>query len=219
MAINKLEKITIFSLESGVKVEAQYNPKEVSFQKSVSWADQESHGSDYPGLQFTAGGAVTVSVELLFDLYESGGDVRPIIDQIMSLAKVMDSERKRPPLVTLMWGGANVLFTGPFTGVVESLSTKYTMFTASGVPCRAVATVALKQADTVGTEGSETSLQMENVNNAAELTNMASKHGMTMKQLLDANPQIENPNSYKGPVQIPVTKEVPPKPQETIPES
>lgn len=201
---SQLQKITIRSVDGPqIVVSAQYNPKEVSFQKSVKWADQESQGDDFPGLQFSAGGAVTMSLELLFDKYEEGGDVRKYINQLMALAQV-DPKLKRPPVVQLVWGGQRgVLFSGGFVGVVESLTTKYTMFTPEGIPCRAVATVALKQAEDVKANeevgGSHYQHKGDKVtcSSSQELANLAKKHGMDLGQLCDAN-GIDDPAKFKG---------------------
>jgi len=155
MSSDTLEKIAIMSLETSVVVRADYNPKELSFDKKATWTDDSSGtNTDFPSLQFTAGAAMTVSVELLFDAYESDDrDVRPAINGLLSLALIDDS-LKRPPMVKVVWGSSNIIGSGQFTGVVESVTTKYTMFTSDGVPCRATATVSIKQAEEVSVNAS-----------------------------------------------------------------
>lgn len=147
---NGLAKVMIVSLEGGPDITAEFNPKELSFSKSVGWSDDsQGTGTDFPALQFTAGKAIKLSVELLFDKFEESGDVRGIVQSVMKLALIRD-DLKRPPMVQLIWGSSDVLFTGGnFTGVVTDVTTKYTMFLNDGVPCRAVVSVSLTQAVSV----------------------------------------------------------------------
>ena len=145
---NNIQRITIFSDETGVSVEADFNPKELSFEKSAGWTEESGgKGMDCPNFQFTNGKAIKMSVELLFDAYEKETkDVRPAITKLMSFVHVVD-KLERPPKVRVVWGSnKTILFNnGQFEGVVESVSTKYTMFTANGIPCRATATVSMTQ--------------------------------------------------------------------------
>jgi phage protein U len=66
------------------------------------------------------------------------------------MASVLDStsskeDQRRPHLCVATWG---TTIKG-FKCVIESLSTKYTMFSAAGAPLRATCTVKLKEADVV----------------------------------------------------------------------
>ncbi len=143
------KKIILFAEEVNTFVPAQYNPKEVKFGKTVSWSSSENNQIDYPYLQFNGGKAVEITLNLLFDLYEEGGDVRPFINGLMFLTYIHPA-LKRPPMVRLKWGAQqDVLFSGGFQGVVKSVNVTYTMFNDDGVPCRAVAEVALVQAEKV----------------------------------------------------------------------
>lgn len=142
-----LEKITIVPLEGSLpSVSAQYNPKELSFSKSVQYQDEDGAGRDYPTVQFTQGQAISISVELFFDHYESGGDVRGDASTVLAMCMIDDS-LNRPPMVELVWGGANPAFNGAkFYGVIESANVKYTMFDGAK-PVRASISVTIKQAD------------------------------------------------------------------------
>ncbi len=151
--MSKFKKIAIQSLdpECPVKIEADFNPKELSFEKSAGWTEESGgKGLDFPNLQFTNGKAIKMSVELLFDAYEKDTkDVRPVITNLMQLVHVCEP-LERPPVVQVVWNSSDVLFNGgKFIGVVESISTKYTMFTSDGIPCRATATISMTQADKI----------------------------------------------------------------------
>ena len=176
--MSSLEKVTIFSLEgSKITVEAQYNPKELSFSKSVQYDDKSGDRVDYPTLYFTTGQAITLSVEFFFDRYEAVGEKKDVRNDVSALVKLchIDSSLGRPPMVQIIWGGGNPLFKdGSFTGVLTDASVKYTMFSGS-VPVRASVTVSIKQADIVrlkeqkddGTyddkKGTETSLSRQSL--------------------------------------------------------
>jgi hypothetical protein len=139
-------KCSISSLDSGVSVEAHFNPRELSVEKQVPWNEQKTSKGDKPKLEFTDAAPATLTVELLFDTYESGGDVYgQYISKLEKLTQIIDpgsddKERKRPPKCMFKWGSFP-----PFKGVIEQLAVKYTMFFGDGTPCRATATVKMKE--------------------------------------------------------------------------
>ena len=167
--MSSLEKVTIMSVEDenvfkNIYVTSMYNPKELSFTKSVNWATVASGSrADFPNLQYTSGSAINLSVELFFDRYEDGGDVREDVRKIMQFVHKHDElDNGRPPKVQLVWGQSGGEASGgagsnsdplglgkPFTGVVKSAETKYTMFLEDGTPCRASVKVTITQADVV----------------------------------------------------------------------
>ena len=168
--MDKFEKVTIVSLdeELPIFVTSKYNPQTLSFTKQVSWSPNNSGAkTDYPSLQFSKGNAIKLSIELFFDKYEEGGDVRPEILTLMQFVHVCPEIDKefggRPPKAQLIWGGkaggsiASRVSSGidplgigkPFQGVVESVKTDYTMFLENGTPCRASVKVDLVQADAI----------------------------------------------------------------------
>jgi nucleoid-associated protein YgaU len=51
----------------------------------------------------------------------------------------VNEDKHRPPKVMFTWGGFK------FTGFIESLTVRYTMFLPDGKPCRATANVSLKE--------------------------------------------------------------------------
>jgi len=128
-------KVLDADLEPGEEIEVQFNPGEVSVDKSVTYAEQDVPGLDSPIQQFVSGTAETLSVELFFDVYEDRGedqprDVRELTDEVNRLLLV-DGERHAPPIVKFAWG------TISFTAVVESGNTTFTMFRRDGTPVRA----------------------------------------------------------------------------------
>jgi hypothetical protein len=136
-----LEKAKLINVDKSTTQEVLFNPKEYSIQKSVQWEPHKAPGLDTPEQEFTSGNPAVLSVELFFDTYEDNASVKDHTDKIMTLALV-DADSHRPPLVTFQWGD----FT--FTGVIESLAMRYTMFLSTGKPCRATANLSIKEAKT-----------------------------------------------------------------------
>jgi hypothetical protein len=164
-------KLTIGSLDdSSQTVKAQYNPKELQVDQAVPWKKPDSanktgsQGGSGAGdggktLEFTGAEGRTMSVELLFDGYEPGNgravDVASQVKILETLAAVRDPNRKeeeyrRPHHCVVSWGDRGL---PKFKCVIESLTTKYSMFSSDGQPLRATCTVKLKEADAVDKKG------------------------------------------------------------------
>lgn len=141
--------------DTNLTVKAQYNPKELQVDKNIPWKKKDqANKANTSGLhlEFTGAEGRTMSVELLFDEYEKGnaGDVGPLVKSLNDMASVWqgsspDEDKRRPHLCVVTWGTT----INTFKCVIESLSTKYTMFSSKGVPLRATCTVKLKEANAV----------------------------------------------------------------------
>jgi hypothetical protein len=165
--VPKSGKITITSIDDReLSVEAQFNPKELQIDRTVPWSptgeankdsksDQAKHNQGIH-LEFTGAQGRTLSVELLFDAFEKhAGDgfkvgIADKVHTLEALASVRKpgskkEDDRRPHHCMVTWGGA----LRGFRCVIESLSTKYTMFDTNGNPLRATCTVKLKEADSV----------------------------------------------------------------------
>ena len=156
--------------DSELEVQAQYNPKELLIDKTIPWQShnerdnratgrrkkkQQQKGKTPGQADFEFNGAPTrsMSLELLFDGYESNTSIEPKVQALEIMSSVMDTEdedKKRPHHCVVAWGDQQ---TGmrPFRCIIESLQTKYTMWNRNGVPLRATCTVKLKEADFMGT--------------------------------------------------------------------
>lgn len=133
--------LTIKSLESETPaVVASFNPKELTIDKSVAWATDPASTEDDPAMRYVGPVPRTLQVILTF---EDRTDVRPILATLENLARV-DEKMKRPPRVRVDWIGG----LPPFEGVIESIGTKYTMFTSEGFPARATAWLRMREART-----------------------------------------------------------------------
>lgn len=137
LAITPLDKMK--EKVKAKKLEALFNPKEYTISKSVPWNPQATAGLDAPEMQFTMGQGETLQLELFFDTFEKRTPVTDYTDKLHKMA-LIDSELHRPPMVLLSWGKLS------FTGVIESLTHRFTMFLEDGTPVRATCSVNLREA-------------------------------------------------------------------------
>ena len=162
-------KLTIGSVDDPDEahtVVAQYDPKELQIDKNVPWqkhnqANKTGSQADEKGkvhLEFTGAEGRTLQIELLFDQYElkdrPGGTstVGKLIGILETLATVRsatssDEKMRRPHLCLLTWGANSKNGLPSFQCVINSISTKYTVFDSDGTPLRATCTVKLQEAD------------------------------------------------------------------------
>ena len=124
-----------------------FNPSEYSIEDSSKWEEQERN-TEKPELQYTGGERRKLSMDLFFDSYEEGQDVRQFTRQIAHLLEV-DTTNNRPPVCTLEWGESSSQPPNdadfPFVGVLESLKQQFVLFKSDGTPVRARLTVSFKQ--------------------------------------------------------------------------
>ena len=154
-----LAKLTIVNLDELVSrdkpskgLEAQYNPKEIQIDHQVKWTPSTTNQGDHPEMTFGGGNARSLQIELFFDTYADYEDGKPkdvhvmYVSKLQELMLVMSTSRgegmQRPPRVQLLWGDD----LPRFIGVIESVSTKYTMFLPDGTPCRCTCSVKFKEA-------------------------------------------------------------------------
>lgn len=152
MALEKafLSKV---SPASGARVPFLFNPSEYTVEKGNQFAEIGIPGLGSPLLQFVRGGSKTMKMDLFFDTYEqrkvdgktypAHSDVRELTDQVTDLMAI-DAETHAPPVCLFTWGKPEEKGKA-FTGVIESVSKKFTMFLSDGTPVRATLSVAFKE--------------------------------------------------------------------------
>ena len=138
-------KLKIASLDTVdyTVVEAQYNPRELSFDHAVPWQRREGY---YQYGEQTTGRSL--SIEMFFDAFERG-DIQDDLDTLEMFANIIDptsyrEEKRRPHHCIVTWG---VQSFEPFRCVIENLATKYTMFARDGRPLRATCSLKLREAN------------------------------------------------------------------------
>lgn len=150
-------KLTIGSLDNPkLQVAAQYNPHELAVERTIEWqakATQQKivHGHNHTPRNHLEIGNVKsreMTLELLFDNFETGRSVEPIVNALDTMATSrspdeQDEELRRPHQCIVAWGEEGMR---PMPCVITGLTVKYTMFSRDGVPLRAIATVKVKEA-------------------------------------------------------------------------
>jgi hypothetical protein len=142
MSGGNVTKAVFINLEGGGPFQVQYNPTAFQYDKAVTWQEHEAQGTDKPSpIEFQKNSPATLSMDLLFDTTNEGGDVREKwVNGILFLTNPMVKpskgeagklDKKRPPRVTFMWSSFK------FTGVIASANVTYLMFASSGTPVRA----------------------------------------------------------------------------------
>jgi hypothetical protein len=149
MSGGNVTKAVFINLEGGGPFQVQYNPTAFQYDKAVNWQPQESQGSSGPPLEFQKNSPASVSMDLLFDTTNEGGDVREKwVNGILHLTNPMVAPtsgeagqlaKKRPPKVCFMWSSFK------FTGVIASANVTYLMFASSGTPVRAKVNVKMTE--------------------------------------------------------------------------
>lgn len=139
----ELEYLTILSKPfSGgswsERLTAKFNPNQISIQKSASMTENPRRQSNTPNNNFNHGNAATLTMDLFFDTYEDGRDVRDFTKELYNLVNVEGSEH-RSPLCKLVWGKEL------FQGILQSLNQRFTLFLPSGLPVRATAGCTFKE--------------------------------------------------------------------------
>ncbi len=148
-------KLTIGSLDDPqLEVSAQYNPKEIELQRSVGWKAHNTHNvphhrrtssnDDDNDLEFTGGEGRSLSIEMLFDGFETNTSIEPQMEALDEMATIRQGDfERRPHQCVVVWGSKGIK---PLLCVIDSLSVKYTMFDTDGRPVRGVANVKVREA-------------------------------------------------------------------------
>ncbi|MFC5449788.1 CIS tube protein [Paenibacillus aestuarii] len=118
-------------------VQVMFNPGEYTLDTNNSYSWKTVPGLSMPIAQFVSGGTTTLTMDLFFDTYEKGTDVRQLTTKISGLLDV-EKEIHAPPLCRFVWGSLD------FKGVVVGVHQQFTMFLDTGVPVRAKLKVTFK---------------------------------------------------------------------------
>ncbi len=145
MAVNAGPKKGFIEILSGKnkmqQIEILYFPPEYSIEKSNTFAEISIPGLESPYMQYVKGNAGSITLEAFYDTYEEGTDVRRFTKQLSELMNI-DPELDAPPPLRFIWGMPS---EEPFIGVLERLTTRFTMFSSNGIPVRARLSITLKE--------------------------------------------------------------------------
>lgn len=128
------------------EVKFQFNPKEVTIQKTAKWERKTAKGAKKAGPpEFSGSEPCKLTVEMFFDATAThDGSVVKAVESLFGCCVPTEESTGRkkpsPPLVVLHWGSIS-----SFPAFVTSVSAKYTLFSAEGTPIRALCSVALEE--------------------------------------------------------------------------
>lgn len=141
-SVTGTQKAIIVNLETKKAITVQFNPAEYSLQEATDYTSIPRRISDSPVLNFAGGKTSKLKMSLYFDTYKIQGTVPDLLsgeqeqDVSEQVQKVVDlcrihGETHGPPRVSFVWGSLS------FAGVVNNVTSTYTMFDKSGKPLRA----------------------------------------------------------------------------------
>jgi Contractile injection system tube protein/LysM domain len=117
----------------------KFNPTEYQLQKGNTFQEIPIPGLESPPIQYVRGASEKLSVEVLADTSDSLEDVRvKYVNAVRELLNI-NEDLHAPPVVRFVWDQTI------FTGVLESLTVTYVLFTPEGVPLRAKLQLSLKE--------------------------------------------------------------------------
>ncbi|MEO1061307.1 MAG: LysM peptidoglycan-binding domain-containing protein [Actinomycetota bacterium] len=130
--------------DSIAEIKLQFNPKEYAVQAQASWESKASAQGVRPP-QYKGSGPAKMTLEVFLDepTRPGSGSDMPLLDQVDHLLACVQpapgtlDDRPFPPVLEFVWGDRR------FLAVASSVSAKFTMFSAEGVPIRAVCSVGL----------------------------------------------------------------------------
>lgn len=146
----KLEKATITAL-AGVNankaIPVLFNPTEYSLERSNAYKATAVPGMSTPLIQFVNGESDQLSMELFLDDYtdhpgpQTSGGTKSVQERMAEIGGLLNIDRDlhAPPPVQFAWGKLR------FTGVIEKLSRKVTLFRPNGSPARATLSLTFKE--------------------------------------------------------------------------
>lgn len=160
-----LAKLMIGSLdEPGMTVEAHFNPRELQIERNIAWGKHANVGQERgQQMEFTGQDGRTTTIEMLFDASEKGDINGPLLMlEALAVSKEPSGstdKKRRPHHCVMVWGSFQTskgsAASSTFPCVIVGLSIKYTMFSPSGKPLRATASVKLQEAEKVSIKADE----------------------------------------------------------------
>ncbi len=140
-----LAPATLTNMDTNDIVNFMFNPFEYTLSKSNTWQDKAVTGQNLPYVNFQQGGPITLKLTLHFDSQAMGTDVRNFTDKLWKMVMINEAKadaktgKGQPPPVVFDWGKLH------FKAIITSLSQKFTLFTATGIPLRCTVDIDLRQ--------------------------------------------------------------------------
>lgn len=133
-----LAKATILNTFTGASLQVMYNPEELKLEQGNTFAEVGIPGLGTPPVQYVRGKARTLSMELFFDTYETGEDVRTRTAPVVQLLD-KDTREQAPPVLLFSLGRLQ------FQCVLVDAAQRFTMFLSDGTPARSTLSVRFQE--------------------------------------------------------------------------
>ncbi|MFE6962948.1 LysM peptidoglycan-binding domain-containing protein [Streptomyces sp. NPDC057696] len=133
-----LAKAEIIDTASGENYPVMFNPEELKLDQGNSFAEISIPGLNTPPVQYVRGRARTLAMDLFFDTYESGGDVRAHTGPIVRLLDKRPGTHA-PPVLLFSLGSFQ------FRCVLVDANQRFTMFLRNGTPVRSSLSVRFQE--------------------------------------------------------------------------
>src|SRR5215210_1795369 len=134
MALGPLAKATILNTVTGSAIAVMYNPEEIRIEQGNQFSEIGIPGLDVSPIQYVRGKARALTMDLFFDTFESGDDVRQHTNTVVRLLD-KTVRTKAPPVLIFSMGQFQ------FQCVLAEVGQRFTMFLRDGTPARAVLSV------------------------------------------------------------------------------
>lgn len=134
----ELSKATILNTFTGESLRVMYNPEELKLEQGNTFAEVGVPGLGTPPVQYVRGKARTLSMELFFDTYESGEDVRTRTAPVVALLD-KDPRELAPPVLLFSLGRLQLQC------VLVDAGQRFTMFLSDGTPVRSTLAVRFQE--------------------------------------------------------------------------
>jgi Contractile injection system tube protein/LysM domain len=164
-------------------IEVLFNPAEYTLDKSNQFQSTPIVGLPTPLTQFINGNARTLAMDLFFDTYEKGIDVRTYTSRVLALMEI-DPELHAPPICRFVWDQIILKAT------VEKITSKFTMFLSDGTPVRATLNVSFKEYATLSEQ-----LDKNRLHSADKTKTITTKRGDSLWQI--ASEQYGDPGRWR----------------------
>lgn len=135
---SELARAKLVDTTTGTAHAVMYNPEELKLEQGAVYAEVGIPGLATPPVQYVRGKPRTLSMELFFDTYETGEDVRRYTGPIVKLLD-RQPQTQAPPILLFLLGGFQLRC------VLVDAGQRFTMFLRSGTPVRSTLSVRLQE--------------------------------------------------------------------------
>ena len=135
---NQLAKALLANTSTGDIFPVMYNPQELTLEQGNNFAEIGIPGLNASPVQYVRGKTRTLAMELFFDSYEIGQDVRTYTAPIVRLLD-RQPQTQAPPVLLFSMGRFQ------FRCVLVDAGQRFTMFMPDGTPVRSTMSVRLQE--------------------------------------------------------------------------